>query len=370
MDEGGHAAIGGDSRAAATANAPTGEAALDVAVVIPARNAARFIDPCLGALTAAGVPPAHVVVVDDASSDDTAARAAALGACVLQLDAHTGSGQARNLGVAACTGDVILFVDADVLVRPDLLERIRAALSDPSVAAVFGSYDDKPAAPGWVSRYRNLLHHFVHQQAASEAATFWTGCGAVRRKAFERVGGFATDHRVAPIEDIDLGLRLRAAGWRIRLDRDLLCKHLKYWSLSNMIRTDVFHRALPWGRILLRNQTFPAELNLSHGQRVAVGLAGVALVAALAAPFWPMALWILLAAVGGVIVANRAWFAFLARTQGLVFAVAAVPLQLIYHVCAGVGLLLAVSEHVATLITRSAEHRQPAETSQCAPRKP
>ena len=54
---------------------------------------------------------------------------------------------------------------------------------EPGIAAVFGSYDDEPGAPNLVSQYRNLLHHFVHQTGRTEASTFWTGCGAVRRDA-------------------------------------------------------------------------------------------------------------------------------------------------------------------------------------------
>ena len=44
----------------------------------------------------------------------------------------------------------------------------------------FGSYDDTPTDRGFVSRYKNLLHHYVHQTARREASTFWTGLGAVR----------------------------------------------------------------------------------------------------------------------------------------------------------------------------------------------
>jgi GT2 family glycosyltransferase len=329
-------------------SAPSRPPALEA--VIPARDAEGFLEPCLRGLAAAGVPPERVVVVDDASSDGTATRAAAFGARVIRRPTRGGSATARNAGAAASEAEVILFVDADVVVHTDILPRIRAGLENPAIAAVFGSYDQAPPAPGLVSRYRNLLHHFIHQRAEREAATFWTGCGAVRRGAFDSVGGFVTDPRLAPVEDIDLGIRLRAAGWRIRLDPQLLCTHLKSWSLLNMVQTDLFHRALPWARMLLTHRTFPADLNLGHGQRVAVALSGIALVALLLAPVWPAALWILVAACLGVLVANRSWFAFLARTRGWAFAIAAFPVHLTHHVCGGVGLVLALLERALSLI--------------------
>ncbi len=63
---------------------------------------------------------------------------------------------------------------------------------DPALTALFGSYDDAPAAPGLVSQYRNLLHHFVHQQGVFRdeirpAHTFWTGCGMIRRERVPRI---------------------------------------------------------------------------------------------------------------------------------------------------------------------------------------
>ena len=81
----------------------------------------------------------------------------------------------------------MVFFDADVLVRPDTLTRYAVLFAnEPTVAAAFGAYDDRPTEPGAVSQYRNLLHHFTHLSNAGEAYTFWAGCGAVRRSCQER----------------------------------------------------------------------------------------------------------------------------------------------------------------------------------------
>ena len=94
--------------------------------------------------------------------------------------------------------------------------------------AVFGSYDDAPAAAGLVARYKNLYHHYVHQRSGASAQSFWAGCGAVRRSAFLAVGGFDEERYPRPsIEDIELGYRLTDAGYRIRFRPDLMVKHLK-----------------------------------------------------------------------------------------------------------------------------------------------
>ena len=69
--------------------------------------------------------------------------------------------------------------------------------------------------------FRNLLHHTVHQRSAGDVRSFWAGLGAVRRTAFDDVGGFDADRYPWPsIEDIELGARLAGKG-RIILDPEL-----------------------------------------------------------------------------------------------------------------------------------------------------
>jgi GT2 family glycosyltransferase len=223
---------------------------LRLSAIVPATDDAPTLERCTAALRHGRAPADEVIVV----SEPRGARPA----------------RARNLGAARATGDVLVFVDADVEVHPDALDRIRSTFaSDPSLAAVFGSYDDAPGAPGVVSSFRNLLHHHVHQDAGGPASTFWTGLGAVRRDALETIGGF--DESVAFMEDIDLGMRLSAAGNRIELDPSVQGKHLKRWSLWTMLHTDFHGRGIPWVVLLLRHRYAATTLNLGWRHRVSAG---------------------------------------------------------------------------------------------------
>jgi GT2 family glycosyltransferase len=146
---------------------------------------------------------------------------------------------------------------------------------------VFGSYDAQPRAKGTVSQFRNLLHHFVYQQGNREAATFWAGCGAVRRTVFEEIGGFDQKRfRYPSIEDIELGYRLRRAVFNILLDKSLQGTHLKPTLLS-FIKTDIVRRAVPWSWLILETKRLPNDLNLSLHQRASFALlaSGCALLA-------------------------------------------------------------------------------------------
>jgi hypothetical protein len=229
-------------------------------------------------------------------------------------------------------------------------------LADPSLTALFGSYDDQPPARGVVSQFRNLLHHFVHQHGdfhedARPAHTFWTGCGMIRRQVFLDFGGF--DPRLYPrpaIEDIELGYRLTKAGHRIILARDVLATHLKQWTLSEMIRTDIFRRGVPWALLIKRSRTVERDLNVKPDQKICVALTGCVVLALLAMVVLallgiPASAWSALAAMLGsaaIVGLNRVFYRFLINRRGLGFALAALPIHLIYYMSCGLSVLIAL----------------------------
>ena len=322
-------------------------------VVIPVHNQARELRECVLALRSAEIGPGTTVVVDDASTDGTADAAESLPVSVLRCPTNVGPAAARNLGARQGCGAIILFVDADVVIAAGAVERMLTTFrSRPDVAAVFGSYDDEPSAPSLISQYRNLLHHFVHQKGAGEASTFWTGCGAVRREAFEAIGGFDERRALNFIEDVEFGHRLRQAGYRILLDKHLRATHLKRWGLISMIKTDLFNRALPWSRLILANRQFSGDLNLAWPHRCSVALTGLGGVSLAVGIFSPQALLISVVAVAGVAVLNARFFDFLLRKRGPLFAAACLPLHLIHYGCAGMGFAFAWSESKLRLLAR------------------
>jgi GT2 family glycosyltransferase len=251
--------------------------ALRVSVVIPVFNGGSDLQKCLDAIAASSYPVFECIVVDDASTDGMTNQVAELHeARVIQLETQQGPANARNRGVEDAAGDIIFFIDADVLVHPDTLEiAVKVLESEPEIVAVFGSYDDEPEHGSFLSQYRNLFHHWVHQTSQNEASTFWTGCGVIRREVLMEMGGFNSNYRRPSIEDIELGSRLCRSGYKIRLEKTMLCKHLKQWKLWNMISTDIFRRGVPWTVLLLHNHKAPSDLNLSYSSRLATFLAGV-----------------------------------------------------------------------------------------------
>jgi cellulose synthase/poly-beta-1,6-N-acetylglucosamine synthase-like glycosyltransferase len=244
-----------------------------ISVVIPACNAEQHLKQCLLALSGSLGETPEIIVVDDGSRDDTMGVAKSFGTKVMSTGRRKGPAFARNMGAAVATGDVVLFLDADVCVKPETLARIQDDFErDPALDALIGSYDTEPFAPDFVSQYRNLMHCFVHQTGSEQASTFWSGCGAIRREVFLEHSGFSEYYGRPAIEDIELGYRLIRANRKIMLDHDLLVKHLKRWTFWSLLKTDILDRGIPWTELILRDGTMPNDLNLQLSQRVSVAL--------------------------------------------------------------------------------------------------
>ncbi len=247
-----------------------------ISVIVPVYNAEAYLRRCLTSLAASADPAFECIVVDDGSTDGSLEVAREFGALVLSTGGRNGPAFARNLGARTAKGDILFFVDSDVCVQPDTLSRIAAEFNmNPEVDGVMGSYDRWPSAKNFMSQYRNLMHHYVHQRSSREAMTFWAGCGAMRREVFLEFGGFDEAYRSPAIEDIELGYRLSAAGRKLVLCSNIEVKHLKRWEVGSVLKTDFFYRALPWSELTFRSGWMPNDLNLRISQRISVVLGGL-----------------------------------------------------------------------------------------------
>jgi glycosyltransferase involved in cell wall biosynthesis len=312
-----------------------------LSVIVPVRNTVSEFQQCLRALSFCREDDTEIIVVDDCSSENIRSIAEPHGVRYFRLSQWSGPAAARNLGVRNASGEIIVFIDADVLVVPSTLRTIREEFErNPELAALFGSYDDAPACLDFWSSFKNLMHYSVHQSSRPEATTFWAGCGAIRRKAFGDVGGFdAVRYAEASIEDIDLGIRLAQRREKIRLVKNLQVKHLKKWTFKSLIYTDIKQRSIPWTRLIVRSNYLPRELNLSWASRISAVLVAVIVVLAAGmtrsligpASWSPSAIvFLFMCVITALLMLNRKLYRVFVEKRGMAFALSAVLFHWVY----------------------------------------
>lgn len=303
-----------------------------LSVIVPVYNSSGFLRKCLEALGESEYSDYEVIVVDDGSTEPVQPIVEGFGFRYARIEGPGGPARARNHGARLAAGRHLVFVDADVCVERDVLSRFAKAFAeDPGLAAVIGSYDESPAEKNFLSQYKNLFHHYVHQQSDGPVNTFWSGCGAMDREVFHEFGGFdERRYRRPAIEDIELGTWVSAAGHRIVLDSRIRAKHLKRWTLLNLCRTDILDRGIPWTRLMLRAGEMANTLNVTPGQRLSVALSGLTVLSMIPSFFNP---WLGLIPLGlflAVTAINLDFYRFFARRSGWVFALRVVPLHWLY----------------------------------------
>jgi GT2 family glycosyltransferase len=313
-----------------------------LSVIVPVYNSLQELKLCLAALNKSDYENFEVIIVDDGSTEPVEPLVAAYKFKYLKLSGPLGPARARNRGVEIASNPYVVFIDADVCVHKDTLERFADAFAEtPDTAAVLGSYDESPWHTNFFSQYKNLFHHYVHQGGDGETGTFWSGCGAMRRDIFLAFGGFdEARYRRPAIEDIELGTWIKGAGYKVILDRRIQAKHLKRWTFWSVLKTDIFDRGIPWIRLMWRAGVPANTLNAVPSQRLSVVLAYLTLMLLPLAIIWPFASAIAALCVLCVSLLNLDFYRYFLTRRGVWFTLRVLPLHWLYFSYCGISVII------------------------------
>ena len=202
-----------------------------VAVVVPNRDGRRWLPGVVASLHAQTRAPERVLVVDDASSDDSVAWLRSAGVAVLQRSRPGGFAAAVNDGLAAVADcDAVALVNTDVALAPEWLARTVEVLQTEPAAGSVACKMVRMDAPAVIDDAGDALRRdgVCEQRGRGRAdgprfalaGEVWGACAGAalyRRAAVVAAGGL--DERYGMyLEDVDLALRLRLAGWTCRYE--------------------------------------------------------------------------------------------------------------------------------------------------------
>jgi glycosyltransferase involved in cell wall biosynthesis len=216
-------------------------------VIIPCRNARRIVADAVRSALAQTEPPLEVIVVDDASTDGSAEAAREAGARVIRSPRRRFAGGARNLGIEAASGDLLAFLDADVIAPPDWLARVRAALEgDPEIVAVGGRV--RNGRPGLYGDLDLFLNHseWIAGGPPRSKGLIPTLAIAYRREAVGSTRFVETNLG----EDASFGAAVRANGGRLWYDPGIVMTHQH----ERLDRSSFWRRQIDCGRTIYRTR--------------------------------------------------------------------------------------------------------------------
>jgi hypothetical protein len=297
----------------------------------------------------------EIVVVDDFGEGDLAQRLGLASVRVVRSRGRGSAAVARNTGARHFAGEVLVFVDSDVLVEPEAVERLVAPILQGTAEATVGNYAEHVVNLGFATTYKQVYIATIYSRRRGYLKNeFWTALGAVRRSVFVGLGGFATSFPGACGEDTEFGFRLTTADKRILPVNDARGMHLKKLGLWGVVRNDLKKGSTSAGLFLERGLPLRHFRHSSPRDIVAVATATALLC------LWPLAEGLglsrlaragLLAGVAAIYLVARGDLVrvFLRRSAG--FLLASLPvmflLDLVRAVCVARAALRLVGHRIA-----------------------
>ena len=208
----------------------------DISVILPVFNGAAHIQACIDSLLNQTIMPCEIIVVDNGSTDDTVALAGRYEGVSLLAEKTPGAGVARNKGAKIAGGSILAFIDVDCRAGRDWIQEAWRIMRDRK--AVHGLLG---VAHGvnenlWAVFFQNSYDDFIKEIQGEDGRLLKvdTKNFFIRREVFKKTGGF--DTAIGNSEDVDLGIRLHMAGYRIEYTTSVKISHLNPTRLSLRLR--------------------------------------------------------------------------------------------------------------------------------------
>ena len=212
---------------------------LKISIIIPVYNRDELLFLCLKSIKNNFRSNIEVIVVDDCSPQPFRRLVEDFGYIYIRHDKNKGAGASRNTGVRNASCDVLLFIDSDIELYPDTIDKIANVFDDDnSISAVTVPISIENKFNNFASKYKTAFFRWSAIGMKSDVAYICTSCAAIKKDVFLKIGGFSENYKGASWEDTEMGLSIIEKGWRIRFCKDIEVIHNKKLSLMELIKSD------------------------------------------------------------------------------------------------------------------------------------
>ncbi|PSF36243.1 glycosyl transferase [Aphanothece hegewaldii CCALA 016] len=316
-----------------------------ISVIIPVYNSEKSIEKCLTSVINSDYQLFEIIVIDNRSTDNSSniieKTVKNVPHSFIKLEKNVGQSVARNIGALQSHGELLFFLDSDIIIESDTLKQISDTFHRKAdISGLFCSYQIETIPSNFYSIYKNVLHHYTHQYACEDAATFCGGYGAIKKDIFFKIGQFNQNYRC--LEDIELGYRLYQAGHKIYLNKNIQLTHCKEYSFIGLIKSDVLNRAIPWTQLMLKNQIFKNDLNTKINNVFSVPISFLILFILPFVLFYSFIFYIFILLILLLITLNYHFYYFVLQKKGFMFTLKTMVMNWFNYIYSGVGLVLGI----------------------------
>ncbi len=298
-----------------------------ISIVIPTYNSSRFMPNLLDSIFKQALDDMEVIIVDDCSKDDTVEIAKKYPVKVIKMEKNGGPARARNRGVREAKGDIIFFLDSDVIVLDGTVREVKNYFeNNPASNCVIGVCATEPLNKGFVPTYMAMFE-YIHLVSAGEGkvSVFAPRCGAIKKELFQRVGGYDESYKGADVEDFELARRIIRED-NIFLNPKMLVRHQFVNNFNEAVR-NYFKRAVMWIHLFLKDRQFDNAGPTSPSNGIAAVCSFLSFFSLLLIPAVPVAKDVFLTLVIIFLISNIKWWNFMRKEAGLLFAIRALFLN-------------------------------------------
>ena len=245
---------------------------MKISIIIPVYNSSLTLKECLGAIFDSTFKNFEVIVVSDNSSDNSVDIAKEYQCKIIELPQNRGPGFARNSGAFEATGDVLLFIDSDVIIEKEALNCLDSKFSDKEVNVIQGIYSHEPKYKNIATQYQQSFYcYYSWHTSIKYTSSLITNCFAIRRKIFIDLKGFNTNIKRATSEDEEFGYVLINKGYKILILRELNGEHRINYNLKKLIKRN-FAIYVDTIKSYLRNKTYVHKVKQTNYWQVLIGI--------------------------------------------------------------------------------------------------
>ena len=197
-----------------------------LSIIIPFYNSVKTIDRCLSSVFKSNFKNYEVIAVSDNSNDGSKEIAKKYSCKLINLKKNFGAATARNIGAKKAKGDILVFLDSDVIIKRNALGIINKIFRDKKVNLIQGIYSHKPNYKKFTTQYlQSQICYYLFSEDKKFTESLCSCFVSIRRKVFLEVNGFDQIFKSSNSEDEDLGYRLIERGYVIPIDRRLSVIH-------------------------------------------------------------------------------------------------------------------------------------------------